>query len=86
MKGFFIMRNEKTDLEILRVQILNERLIVNPYPHNHRIRSRHERQLFKALVSYARENYLRIQTTNSSVYNRLNQDPDQYADIWDQNS
>jgi len=38
-------------------------------------------QLFTAIISYAREHYLKIIAFNSFVYDKLKRDPEQFADV-----
>jgi len=38
-------------------------------------------QLFTAIISYAREHYLKIIAFNSFVYDKLNRHPEQFADV-----
>jgi len=44
------------------------------------------RKLFNAMISYARENYLKVIAFNGFVYNKLKADPQQFADVWEDSS
>jgi predicted GNAT family acetyltransferase len=82
---FFIADSEGTQLAKLIVDIIESDLIVygtEALKGNRRLAS----QLFTAIISYAREHYLKVIAFNSFVYNRLKNDPEQFADVWDENS
>ena len=38
-------------------------------------------KLFHAMISYARAHYLKVIAFNSFVYNKLKDNPEQYADV-----
>lgn len=83
---FFIADREGTQLAKLIVDIMESDLIVNGMTalkgKNGSLRSK----LFNAMISYAREHYLKVIAFNRFVYNKLKDNPEQFADVWDENS
>ena len=82
---FFIADSDGTQLAKLIVDIKESDLIVygtEALKGKRRLASK----LFAAMVSYAREHYLKIIAINRFVYNKLKNDPEQFADVWDENS
>ena len=82
--AFFIIDKEGTPLAKLIVDIIESDLIVTgteALKGKRRLAS----QLFTALISYAREHYLKVIAFNAFVYDKLTQDPERFADVWDEN-
>lgn len=78
---FSIVDTEGTPLANLIVDIIESDLIVSgtdALKGKRKLAS----QLFTAIISYAREHYLKVIAFNTFVYNKLKQDPEQFADVW----
>jgi hypothetical protein len=83
---FFIADHDGTPLAKLIIDIIESDLIVNGMAALKGKRGSLRLKLFHAMISYAREHYLNIIAINRFVYNKLKGDPEQYADVWDENS
>lgn len=82
---FFIADNDGAQLAKLIVDIKESDLIVYG-TEALKGKKRLATKLFAAMISYAREHYLRIIAMNRFVYNKLKNDPEKFADVWDENS
>jgi len=80
---FFIADSDGKQLAKLIVDIIEGDLIVAALKgKSGSLRSK----LFNAMISYAREHYLKVIAFNRFVYDKLKNDPEQFADVWDENS
>ena len=80
--AFFIADDNGIPLAELIVDIIESDLIVRgtkALMGKRRLAS----QLFRAIISYAREHYLKVIAFNAFVYAKLSQDPEQFSDVWD---
>lgn len=79
---FFIAGRDGKQLARMVVDIIESDLIVSGIASlkgkGESIRSK----LFHAMISYAREHYLKVIAFNRFVYNKLKSDPEQFADVW----
>ena len=81
-RGIFFIESNGEQLAKIDIDVINSNLVV------HEMNARENEdllylQLFEALISYAREHYLKIITTNRCVYKKWIDRSDQYADVWD---
>jgi len=83
---FFIADSNGTQLAKLIVDIIESDLIVHGMAALKGKRGSMRSKLFSAMISYAREHYLKVIAFNRFVYNKLKADPQQFADVWDENS
>ena|SRR5688572_12771312 len=83
---FFIADSDGTQLAKLIVDIIESDLIVSGMAALKGKRGSLRSKLFNSMISYAREHYLKIIAINRFVYNKLKNNPEQYADVWDENS
>jgi len=82
---FFIADSEGKQLAKLIVDIVERDLFVSGMAAL-KGKRRLGAKLFAAVISYAREHYLKIVALNRFVYKKLKNDPEQFADVWDENS
>lgn len=83
---FYIADSDGTRLAKLMVDIIENDLIVNGMAALKGKSGSWRSKLFDAMISYAREHYLKVIAFNRFVYNKLKSDPEQFADVWDENS
>ncbi len=83
---FFIADRNGTQLANLIADIVESDLVVNGMATLKGKKGSLRSTLFNAMISYAREHYLNIIALNRFVYNRLKGNPEQFADVWDENS
>jgi hypothetical protein len=83
---FFIAGRDGTPLAKLIADIVESDLVVSGMAALAKNSGSLRLRLFDAMISYAREHYLKIVAMNRFVYNKLKNDPEQFADVWDENS
>jgi hypothetical protein len=83
---FFIADRDGTHLAKLIADIVGSDLVVNGMATVKGKRGSFRSTLFDAMISYAREHYLTVIAINRFVYNKLKGNPEQFADVWDENS
>ena len=83
---FFIADRDGTQTAKLRADIIESDLIVHGMTALKGESGSLRKKLFNAMISYAREHYLKVIAFNRFVYNKLKDDPQQFADVWDENS
>jgi hypothetical protein len=83
--GLFGVKNDKGITAEYPFSISETVLTIHPVIASGSASEEDNQRVFEAIISFARENYLRIYASDCLVYNWLRENADQYLDIWDQN-
>ena len=78
---FFIADRDGKQLAKLKFDLIESDLIVYGLTALKGKRGILRSKLFDAMISYAREHYLKVIAFNRFVYNKMKDDPEQFADV-----